>query len=132
MDRVILLRGAMGFVGAALLAVGGCPAGDSEQGTGAQESGARDAVSAAENGAEVGSVGLKVVEFAVDGMTCTGCEEAIKAEILALPGVKSVEADHAAGSTSVVYDPEQATPEAMITAMEPLGYHAEVRGIMDA
>jgi len=40
----------------------------------------------------------------VDGMTCDGCENAIKAGIESLEGIESVESSHEEGWTKVKYD----------------------------
>ena len=49
----------------------------------------------------------------VTGMTCGGCENAVKRALGKLPGVASVGASHLEQRVRVVYDACQVTPEAM-------------------
>ncbi|MCH7667281.1 MAG: heavy-metal-associated domain-containing protein, partial [Acidobacteria bacterium] len=44
--------------------------------------------------------------FRVEGMTCGGCEVAVKRAVKKLEGVDTVAASHKAGSAEVTYDPE--------------------------
>ena len=44
------------------------------------------------------------VTINVDGMTCEGCENAIKAGVESLDGIASVESSHEEGWTKVKYD----------------------------
>jgi len=115
------------FVLVFLLGLSSCPS---------TSDGGQEEQSLAETAVDTGeaseATGLVIVELAVDGMSCTGCEDAIKAELHALPGVIHVDADHVAGSTSVKYDPRKVKPEDMIAVMEPLGYNAVVELIRDA
>jgi len=67
------------------------------------------------------------VEFLVTRMTCTDCDVAITAELLALEGVFSASADFTRGFAAASYDPAFVQPEEMIRAIERLGYGAEVQ-----
>lgn len=64
--------------------------------------------------------------FAVEGMTCGGCEAGVELKVGGLEGVEAVEASYAEGRATVSYDPERVTPEEIIAAIEELGYSAEV------
>lgn len=64
--------------------------------------------------------------FAVEGMTCGGCEAGVELKVGGLEGVEAVEASYAEGRATVTYDPERVTPEAIVEAIEELGYSAEV------
>jgi len=43
-----------------------------------------------------------------------------------LDGVKSAKADHVAGTTEVVYDPDVTDPDALVAEIVKAGYGAEV------
>ena len=62
----------------------------------------------------------------VTGMTCGGCENAVKRSVMKLSGVESVSASHADQAVRVTYRPESVTPAAIQSAIEALGY--DVRG----
>ena len=64
--------------------------------------------------------------FAVEGMTCGGCEAGVEIKVGRLAGVQSVEASHEEGRAAVTYAPDEVTPEAIIEAIEELGYSAEL------
>jgi copper chaperone CopZ len=104
----------------------GCPQAEKQSETpgttGTQESSASGVVTPPQ-------ASYKQVEFAVGGMSCTGCEEAIKAEIMAMQGVSNCEADHKDGWTKVVYNPDLIAAEDMLAVFEPLGYTAEITKI---
>jgi copper chaperone CopZ len=58
----------------------------------------------------------------VTGMTCGGCENAVKRAVAKLPGVASVEASHQEQRVVVSYDAAQATPETIAAKINGLGY----------
>ena len=68
------------------------------------------------------------VTFEVNGMTCTGCEDAISKNVGELNGVVSCESNHEEGWTKVSYDASQLSEEEVIAAIEDKGY--EVKGKM--
>jgi copper chaperone CopZ len=59
----------------------------------------------------------------VTGMTCGGCENAVKRAVARLPGVASVEASHLEQRVTVQYDAALVTPEAIAAKINGLGYH---------
>jgi copper chaperone len=65
------------------------------------------------------------VVLRVTGMTCGGCENAVKRSLMKLPGVETVSASHAAESVRVEYTPQVATVGAIRSAIEALGYKVE-------
>ncbi len=73
--------------------------------------------------AEVQPAG-KVVELAVDGMTCTGCESAVETTLTKLDGVQKAEASYEAKSATVVIDSTKIDESALIQALESMGYTA--------
>jgi sulfite exporter TauE/SafE/copper chaperone CopZ/phage tail protein X len=68
------------------------------------------------------------VGFRARGMHCHGCERVIEAAVRKL-GVSSVRADYPTEWVSVVYDPAQATPEAIRAAVESQGYRTVAPGV---
>ncbi len=69
---------------------------------------------------------LAVSRFHVEGMTCGGCEVAVRRLVGKLDGVDDVEASHQEGSAVVTYEPDKVTPEDIIVAIAQLGYTAEL------
>jgi len=63
-----------------------------------------------------------LLTLTVTGMTCGGCENAVKRAVGKLPGVASVDASHLEQRVTVNYDASQATPEAIAAKINGLGY----------
>lgn len=64
--------------------------------------------------------------FRVEGMTCGGCEAGVRLSVKKLDGVEKVEASYDEGRATVTYDAAKVTPEQIVTAIEELGYAAEL------
>ena len=60
--------------------------------------------------------------FLIEGMTCTGCENAIINRVAELKGVQAVDADHQAMETHVVYDKSKVSEASIIAAITDAGY----------
>ena len=58
----------------------------------------------------------------VDGMTCGGCENAVKRMLGLVPGVANVTASHRDRRVTLDYDPAQADPTAIAQAIARAGY----------
>jgi copper ion binding protein len=58
----------------------------------------------------------------VTGMTCGGCENAVKRAVGKLPGVATVEASHAGQRVTVEFDESQTTLDAIRAKISALGY----------
>ena len=58
----------------------------------------------------------------VDGMTCDGCENAIKTGVESLEGIASVESSHEEGWTKVKYDKEVTSVEDIEGEITDTGY----------
>jgi copper chaperone CopZ len=58
----------------------------------------------------------------VTGMSCTGCENAIKRVLKQVNGVEDVAASHEEGTVDVTYDTDKATPALFKQKIEALGY----------
>jgi copper chaperone CopZ len=62
------------------------------------------------------------ITLRVTGMTCGGCENAVKRAVGRLPGVASVEASHLEQRVVVTVDEAQTGPDAVRARIETLGY----------
>ena len=58
----------------------------------------------------------------VDGMTCDGCEKAVKAGVESLAGIESVESSHEEGWTKVKYDKNLTSVEDIEGKITDTGY----------
>lgn len=65
--------------------------------------------------------------FHVTGMTCGGCEVGVRRAVGKLEGVEEVEASHEEGTATITYQANMVTPDAIIAAIEELGYTAELK-----
>ncbi|QWC00246.1 cation transporter [Mycoplasmatota bacterium] len=70
---------------------------------------------------------MKSVEYKVDGMTCSGCENSVKKVIKQLPGVHEVEASHIGKTVFVYYDEKQVKEGDIMNQVKKLGYQVEVK-----
>jgi mercuric ion transport protein len=62
------------------------------------------------------------VIFNVEGMTCTGCENAVKNRVEQLRGVTSVEANHTNKTTRIDYDSLLVDQQQIADAIRQVGY----------
>jgi copper chaperone CopZ len=58
----------------------------------------------------------------VDGMTCGGCENAVKRVLGLVPGVANVTASHRERRVTLDYDPARADLDAIAQAIARAGY----------
>ena len=63
-----------------------------------------------------------LLTLTVTGMTCGGCENAVKRAVGRLPGVASVDASHLEQRVTVDYDEAQTGPDAVTERIQTLGY----------
>lgn len=69
----------------------------------------------------------KVCTMKVTGMTCSGCEAAVKIAAKQIDGVKDAKASYAKGTAEVTYDPAKTTPDAIAKAIgRKTGYKTEI------
>lgn len=69
----------------------------------------------------------KVCTMKVTGMTCSGCEAAVKLAAKKVDGVKDAKASYAKGTADVTYDPAKTGPDAIAKAIaEKTGYKTAV------
>jgi copper chaperone CopZ len=63
----------------------------------------------------------------VSGMTCAGCEAAVRMAARSIDGVKEAKVSYATGSAEVTYDPGKTTPDAISKIItEKSGFKAEL------
>lgn len=73
------------------------------------------------------SQALQVCTLQVSGMTCGGCEAAVRNAARKVDGVKDVKASYKTGIAEVTYDPARTTPESIAKAVtDKSGFKAEV------
>jgi copper chaperone len=65
------------------------------------------------------------LQLTVTGMTCGGCENAVRLAVSKLSGVESVTADRHANLVGVEFDPAQVTPQAIRSEIEAIGYEVQ-------
>ena len=61
-------------------------------------------------------------EIAIDGMTCTGCEETIEGGVMKIDGIKTIEASHTEGKALVVFYSEKTDTNAISQSITESGY----------
>jgi len=71
----------------------------------------RSVPAVAQQGTKAGAV--KVCTLKVAGMTCAGCEAAVRSAAKTVDGVNDVKASYDKKSADVTYDPSRTTPDAI-------------------
>jgi copper chaperone len=64
----------------------------------------------------------QTIQLHVTGMTCGGCENAVKRAVGQIDGVEEVTASHTAASVGVRYDGDKVAPDTIRQKIEKLGY----------
>ena len=64
----------------------------------------------------------KSITVNIEGMTCTGCEEAIENNIRGLEGVGKVQADHKKGIAQIEYDSTKVDVSSFSSTIRSTGY----------
>jgi len=114
----------------ALLGLAGCPQSNGPEAAADKAAQSADVPSgpASPSGSHaVAANGLVTTTFAVEGMTCESCSEAIQQKLIGISGVSTVAADHAAAVARVQYDPQKVDTAQLIAAIESLKYKARVQ-----
>lgn len=65
---------------------------------------------------------LYEITFAVDGMTCTGCEHHIEGDLANTEGVLSADANYDMGTTQVSFDQSRLSKDEVIAVIQGTGY----------
>jgi len=99
-------------------------------GCGGEDRGGPDGAVPAADGADTS--GLATAEFAVRGMTCSGCAIATRLSLQKVDGVASAEAKlegpNGGGWASVAYDPTVVAVDELAEAIRRAGFEPELRG----
>jgi copper chaperone len=64
----------------------------------------------------------ETLQLTVTGMTCGGCENAVKFSLKQIKGVEEVAASFKQNVVNVTFDEKSVTPEVIRTRIEGLGY----------
>lgn len=64
----------------------------------------------------------ETLQLAVTGMTCGGCENAVKRVLMQTDGVEEVTASHTESLVGVTFDPAKVTPVLLKEKIAGLGY----------
>jgi copper ion binding protein len=64
------------------------------------------------------------VEMQVEGMTCQGCVRSIEKKLSGVHGVDYAHVNLGAGHVTVEFDDVQTNPQALVSAVEQIGFHA--------
>lgn len=64
----------------------------------------------------------KTVTLAVEGMTCTGCENTVAEAVTKVDGVSSIKASFADSTAVVSFDPSKTSVDAIGAAITEAGY----------
>ena len=65
-------------------------------------------------------------QFAIEGMTCQGCADTIRAAVAKIPGVQSVDVSLETKKAAVVADPTQVPSQKIEAAIADAGYSAQM------
>ncbi len=77
----------------------------------------------------VGSATLEVKKLQVNGMTCSGCVQAVEAALKGVIGVTQVEVSLKGNEAVVEYDPAQVDPEVLVAAVTESGFEAALKDV---
>ena len=72
--------------------------------------------------ATTNAVAEKTVTLAIDGMTCTGCENTVQEAVTKIDGVKSIKASHLDSTAVVSFDASKTSIAAIGDAITEAGY----------
>ncbi len=73
----------------------------------------------------------ETVTLPVLGMTCAACQHHVESALRSTPGVESARVDLMAHRATVVFDPSQANPPALVEAIRGAGYESVVSAAND-
>lgn len=74
---------------------------------------------------EVAAVNVEKLTLEVKGMTCSGCEGAVESALKKVDGVAKVKADYQNDRAEVEFDPQKASVDKLVAAVNGSGYTAK-------
>lgn len=83
----------------------------------------------APNTEPVDSTNLVTFILNVNGMTCSGCEDAISNGVTSIDGIMDVRASHTNSTTLVVFDTTKANLEMIVEKIDEIGYEVKGSGV---
>jgi copper chaperone len=69
---------------------------------------------------------LMTVTLPVAGMTCESCQKTVRDGLLGLPGVRTVDVDLSAESTTITYDQSMLIVQSLVETISSLGFESRV------
>lgn len=75
-----------------------------------------------DNAVQATAVANKTVTVAIEGMTCTGCENTIQEAVTKVPGIIAIKASHLDSTAVVSYDSTKTSITAIGDAVTEAGY----------
>lgn len=75
-----------------------------------------------DNAAQGSAVANKTVTLAIEGMTCTGCENTVQESVGKIAGVTKIKASHLDSTAVVSFDSTKTSIEAIGEAVTEAGY----------
>lgn len=77
--------------------------------------------------AQVEKAATRMCTLKVSGMTCAGCEAAVRIAARSVEGVTEAKASYAKARAEITYDPSKTTPQAIANAItDKSGFKAEI------
>ncbi|WP_144605289.1 mercuric transport protein MerTP [Algoriphagus algorifonticola] len=70
---------------------------------------------------------LQMIEFSVDGMTCSGCEQHVDVKVKQLPGIIQINTSYSQSNTVIQFDPNQTEVSEIEKAILSTGYKASLK-----
>ncbi|MGN6459551.1 MAG: cation transporter, partial [Achromobacter mucicolens] len=67
---------------------------------------------------------ISELELAIEGMTCASCVKRVEKALTNVPGVAQAQVNLATERARVSFDPAAAQPQALVAAVEKMGYEA--------
>ncbi len=62
----------------------------------------------------------------IQGMSCGNCSSKVQAALSRIDGVVAAEVSHSTGKAQVEFDAARTSPQALVEAVDELGYDAQV------
>ena len=68
--------------------------------------------------------GYMIEKLKINDMHCTSCEKVIEAEVMKMPGVKSIKVSYSKETAEMEFDTSKTSRNAIIKTINELGYEA--------